>query len=157
MKLTNKHNRTTPITPFWYIKCKLSTYFTHFSSVFIVDFDQVNICCDWAFFFRRKAQDWWLYFIIFNKLKTKSKFYFLNFLYSSLWMQSFLFKWKQSLSTEIRQLLVKLLQQSCKNLFAFKEYPSSKCHCFTIPSRPSTQPAITSSKLTIETLEQGVK
>ena len=41
-KINNKDSRTT-LTSFSCIYCELRTYFTHFSSVCIVDFEQANI------------------------------------------------------------------------------------------------------------------
>ena len=41
-KVNNKDTRTTPIVSFWYLYCQLWTYFTPFSGVSIVNFEQVN-------------------------------------------------------------------------------------------------------------------
>ena len=41
-KVNNKDVRRTPVTSFWCLYCELRTYFTHFSSVSIVNFEQVN-------------------------------------------------------------------------------------------------------------------
>ena len=43
VKVNNKSTRTTPLTSFWCFYFLLSTYFTPFSSVYIVDFEQVNV------------------------------------------------------------------------------------------------------------------
>ena len=45
-KVTNKNTRRTSLTLFWCFYCWLWTYFTSFSSVFIVNFEPVNI--SWA-------------------------------------------------------------------------------------------------------------
>ena len=45
-KVNNRNTRTwslTSLTSFWYFYCRLLTYFTPFSSVSIVEFEQVNI------------------------------------------------------------------------------------------------------------------
>ena len=42
-KVNNKNTRTTSLTSFWCFYCSLWTYFTPFSSVLIVDFEQVNV------------------------------------------------------------------------------------------------------------------
>ena len=44
-KINNKDTRTMPITSFWCLLLILYwTYFTHYSTVSFVDFEQVNIC-----------------------------------------------------------------------------------------------------------------
>ena len=45
-KINNKNTRTTSLRLFWCFYCKLKTHFTPFSSVFIVDFEQVNVNWD---------------------------------------------------------------------------------------------------------------
>ena len=45
-KVNNKNTRTTSVTSFWGFYCWLWTYFTPFSSVFIVDFELVNVSRD---------------------------------------------------------------------------------------------------------------
>ena len=42
-KVKNKNTITTSLTSFWCFYCELLTYFTPFPSVFIVDFEQVNV------------------------------------------------------------------------------------------------------------------
>ena len=44
-KVNNKDTRTTSMTSFWYIFVVNSDYFTHFSSVPILYFEQINVCC----------------------------------------------------------------------------------------------------------------
>ena len=41
-KVNNKNTRTTLLTLFWCFYCQLWIYFTCFSSVFVVEFEQVN-------------------------------------------------------------------------------------------------------------------
>ena len=41
-KVSNKDTTTTPMASFWYLYCWLWTYFIPFSSVSIVNFEQVN-------------------------------------------------------------------------------------------------------------------
>ena len=41
--MNNGNTRTTSVTEFRYLYCKLLTYFTPFSSVFIVGFEQANV------------------------------------------------------------------------------------------------------------------
>ena len=43
-KVNNKNSKTTSLTSFWCLYCKLWTYFTPLSSVFIIYFEQVNVC-----------------------------------------------------------------------------------------------------------------
>ena len=45
-KVDNKNTRTTSLTSFWDFYCYLWTHFTRFSSVSIVDFEQVNVSWD---------------------------------------------------------------------------------------------------------------
>ena len=45
-KVNNKDTRTTSMTLFWCFYCELLTYFTPFSSVSIVDFEQVSVGWD---------------------------------------------------------------------------------------------------------------
>ena len=45
-KVYNKDTRTKPMKSFRCLYCKLWTYFTPFSSVFIVDFEHVFVCWD---------------------------------------------------------------------------------------------------------------
>ena len=45
-KLTIKALRRTPMASFWCFYCLLETYFTPYSSVSIVNFEQVNAGCD---------------------------------------------------------------------------------------------------------------
>ena len=42
-KINNRNARTRSMTSLWYIHLQLSTYFTVFSSVSIVDLEQVNV------------------------------------------------------------------------------------------------------------------
>ena len=42
-KVIEKNTRTISITSFWWFYCKLLTYFTLFSSVFVVDFEHVSV------------------------------------------------------------------------------------------------------------------
>ena len=42
-KVNSKNIGTTSVTSLWYFYCSLWTYFTPFSSVFIIDFEQVNV------------------------------------------------------------------------------------------------------------------
>ena len=42
LKVNNKDTTTTPVASFWYLYWLLSTYFTPYSSVSIVNFEQVN-------------------------------------------------------------------------------------------------------------------
>ena len=42
-KVNNKETRTMSMTSFWFLYCLLWIYFTHCSSVSIVDFEQVNV------------------------------------------------------------------------------------------------------------------
>ena len=41
--MSNKDTRTTSLTPFWCFCCSLWAYLTPFSSVSVVDFEQVNV------------------------------------------------------------------------------------------------------------------
>ena len=50
LNVYNENTRTTLITSFWYSHCKLWTYFTPFSSISIVDFEQINVSQDLCFF-----------------------------------------------------------------------------------------------------------
>ena len=43
LKVNNKNSRMTSMTSFWCFYCGISTYFTPFSTVLIVDFEQVNV------------------------------------------------------------------------------------------------------------------
>ena len=42
-KVNSRSTRTTPLASFWCFQCELWTYFTPFSGVSIVDFEQVNV------------------------------------------------------------------------------------------------------------------
>ena len=42
-KANNKNTRTTSLTSFWCCYCELWTYFTHFSSVPVAEFEQANV------------------------------------------------------------------------------------------------------------------
>ena len=46
IKVTNKNTRTTSKTSLWCFYCYLWTYFTAFSSITIVDFEEVNVSWD---------------------------------------------------------------------------------------------------------------
>ena len=43
-KVNNKDAKTMSVTLFWDLYCKLWTYFTLFPMLFMVDFEQVNVC-----------------------------------------------------------------------------------------------------------------
>ena len=43
LEFNNKNTITTSLTSCWCFYCKLGTYFTPFSNVSIVDFEQVNV------------------------------------------------------------------------------------------------------------------
>ena len=80
-KVYNK-NRTTSSTSFWWFYCKLWTYFTPFSSVFIVEFDQVHVTWEdfrqcWAIFKIKffKIKRWWFLDVIGKNMLQKSQFY----------------------------------------------------------------------------------
>ena len=45
-KVNYRDTRTASLTSFWCLYCKLWTYFTPFSSVSNVDFEQANVCWD---------------------------------------------------------------------------------------------------------------
>ena len=47
--INNKDTKTTSLTSFWFLYCFLWTYFIAFSTVPIVDFEQVIICWEWQF------------------------------------------------------------------------------------------------------------
>ena len=47
-KVNNKDNRKTSLKSFWRLYWQLWTYFTHFSGVSVVDFEQVNVVTVWC-------------------------------------------------------------------------------------------------------------
>ena len=45
-KVNNKNNRTRSEMSFWCFYIYVETYFSHFSDIFIVDFEHVNVIWD---------------------------------------------------------------------------------------------------------------
>ena len=72
--VNNKNTRTTSLTLFSSFYCELWTYFTPFSSVSIVDFEEVNVsleCSSWHPY----PKQWILEFCIFNPIQSSVEFY----------------------------------------------------------------------------------
>ena len=84
-KVNNKDTRVTSLTSFWCLYCYLWTCFTPFSSVFTVNFEQVNMCCRNQLL--KKSYFCFLCFLFFfcrNQLLEKFSFFFFLFFY--LWI-----------------------------------------------------------------------
>ena len=56
LKVNNKNSRTMSLTSFWCFYCSLGTHFTPFSSVPMVDFEQVNVASECVFELRDRRQ-----------------------------------------------------------------------------------------------------
>ena len=54
-KFNNRDTRTMPLTLFWCLECQLWTYLTHFSSVSVIEFDEVNFC--WEIYISRGTEN----------------------------------------------------------------------------------------------------